>query len=49
MSLHTPIILIGMRFARRNLDKYAHLTDRFSEVLHFEPFSTDEMCLFCIN
>lgn len=39
---HTPIILIGMRFARRNLDKYAHLTDRFSEVLHFEPFSTDE-------
>ncbi len=39
---HTPIILIGMRFAKRNLKKYTHLIDRFSEVLHFEPFTTDE-------
>ncbi len=39
---HTPVILIGMRFAKRNLKKYTHLTDRFSEVLHFEPFSTKE-------
>lgn len=39
---HTPIILIGMRFAKRNLKKYAHLTDRFSEILQFEPFSIKE-------
>ena len=39
---HTPIILIGMRFAKRNLKRYTHLTDRFSEVLRFEPFSTKE-------
>lgn len=39
---HTPIILIGMRFAKRNLKNYAHLTDRFSEILQFKAFSTDE-------
>lgn len=39
---HTPIILIGMRFAKRNLKKYAHLTDRFSEILQFESFSIKE-------
>lgn len=39
---HTPIILIGMRFAKRNLKNHAHLTDRFSRVLQFKPFSTNE-------
>ncbi len=39
---HTPIILIGMRFAKRNLKNYAHLTDRFSEILQFKPFSIEE-------
>ncbi len=39
---HTPIILIGMKFAKRNLKNYAHLTDRFSEILQFKPFSIEE-------
>lgn len=39
---HTPIILIGMRFAKRNLKHYTHLMDRFSEILHFESFSENE-------
>lgn len=40
---HTPVILIGMSFADKKLKRYKHLYDRFSEVLHFELFSADDI------
>ncbi len=38
-----PIILIGMSMADKKLRRYKHLYDRFSEILHFEPFSCDDL------
>lgn len=39
----TPIIMVGMSFANRTLKRYKHLYDRFSEILHFKPFSSGEI------
>lgn len=40
---HNPILLIGMGLADKKLKRYKHLYDRFSEVLHFESFSLDDV------
>lgn len=39
----TPIIMVGMSFANKTLKRYKHLYDRFSEILHFTPFSPAEI------
>lgn len=38
-----PIIMVGMSFANKTLKRYKHLYDRFSEILHFTPFSLAEI------
>ena len=38
-----PIIFIGMGLAHRNLERYTHLYDRFSEVLKFETFGVNDL------
>jgi DNA transposition AAA+ family ATPase len=40
---HNPIVLIGMSMADKKLKRYKHLYDRFSEILHFESFSIDDV------
>src|SRR5574344_2441030 len=40
---YNPIILIGMSMADKKLKRYKHLYDRFSEVLHFESFSFEDV------
>lgn len=38
-----PIVLIGMAMADKKLKRYKHLYDRFSEILHFETFSFEDV------
>ena len=38
-----PIIFIGMGLAHRKLERYKHLFDRFSEILKFEIFNTNDI------
>ena len=38
-----PIIFIGMGLAHRKLERYKHLYDRFSEILKFEIFNTNDI------
>ena len=38
-----PIIFIGMGLAHRQLERYKHLYDRFSEILKFETFGVDDL------
>ena len=38
-----PIIFIGMGLAHRKLERYKHLYDRFSEILKFEVFTTNDI------
>ncbi len=40
---HNPILLIGMAMADKKLKRYKHLFDRFSEVLHFDIFSFEDV------
>ncbi len=40
---HNPIVLIEMSMADKKLKRYKHLYDRFSEILHFESFSIDDV------
>ena len=40
---YNPIVLIGMSMADKKLKRYKHLYDRFSEILHFEPFSFENI------
>lgn len=40
---HNPIVLIGMSMADKKLKRYKHLYDRFSEILHFESFSLEDV------
>lgn len=37
------IIFIGMGLAHRKLERYKHLYDRFSEILKFETFGTNDL------
>ena len=43
---HNPIVLIGMSFADKKLKRYTHLYDRFSEILHFETFTANDIDTF---
>ena len=38
-----PIIFIGMGLVHRKLERYKHLFDRFSEILKFEIFNTNDI------
>ena len=38
-----PIIFIGMGLAHKKLERYKHLYDRFSEILKFEVFTTNDI------
>lgn len=40
---HNPILFIGMSMADKKLKRYKHLFDRFSEILHFETFSFEDV------
>lgn len=43
---HNPIVLIGMNFADKKLKRNTHLYDRFSEILHFETFTANDIDMF---
>lgn len=38
-----PIIFVGMGLAHKKLERYKHLFDRFSEIVKFETFSTQDL------
>ena len=38
-----PIIFVGMGLAHKKLERYKHLFDRFSEILKFETFGTNDL------
>lgn len=35
--------MIGMTYANKTIKRFKHLYDRFSEILHFTPFSLAEI------
>lgn len=38
-----PIIFVGMGLAHKKLERYKHLFDRFSEIVKFETFTTQDL------
>ena len=38
-----PIIFVGMGLAHKNLERYKHLFDRFSEIVKFETFGVNDL------
>ena len=38
-----PIILVGMSFVHKKIERYTHLYDRFSEILKFETFGVNDL------
>ena len=38
-----PIIFVGMGLPHKKLERYKHLFDRFSEIVKFETFSTQDL------
>ena len=38
-----PIIFVGMGLARKKLERYKHLFDRFSEIVKFETFGVNDI------
>jgi DNA transposition AAA+ family ATPase len=40
---NTPIIMMGMEHAEKNLRRFRHLYDRFTAIIRFELFDVDEI------
>ena len=38
-----PIVLVGMSLVHKKIERYTHLYDRFSEILKFEVFTTNDI------
>ena len=38
-----PIVLVGMSLVHKKIERYTHLYDRFSEILKFEIFNTNDI------